>query len=201
MRATKARRVACLAILGLAALVLVSPAAAQQIAFTPAGFSLSVPAGYSIRTHSDPFPADAASFTVTLKDQDYLYCSVGFHRRRPDGVEPWRANYETIVKSPDGGEYFLVEFHDQYDIKSIERIEYNGVRGLALVGDIRFPVARMSVLGNLRELRAVLANAFGYADVKCATEESDFIRRRPQFEVVLRGISFPKASPLEATIR
>ncbi|HTS42050.1 MAG TPA: hypothetical protein VMH84_16095 [Xanthobacteraceae bacterium] len=167
------------------------PAAGQQIAFTPAGFSLSVPAGYRIQALPEGLSRDASSLIVTLNGLSYVHCNIRFHK--PSLFQfATSPNLQMIVQSPDNVQRLQVAFADEYEIRSADPVMYDSVPGVALIGDVRLPRSRLSMLPRQRELKVVLANVQGYAEAACATDDSDFDRRRPAFETIIRGISFPQ---------
>jgi len=167
------------------------PAASQQTAFTPTGFSLSVPTGFRIQARPEGLSRDASALVVTPNGLSYVHCDIRFHK--PSlfrfGTSP---DLQLIVQSPDNVQRLQVAFADEYEIQSADPVMYDSVPGVALIGDMRLPRSRLSMLPRQRELKVVLANVQGYAEVNCATDESDFDRRRPAFETIIRGISFPR---------
>jgi hypothetical protein len=176
----------------LSAIVHSPTAAAQQIAFTPSGFSLSVPEGYGIRAFREQPGSDTSTLWVDIKDLKYVHCNISFQKVRQPAPKISRpANPQT----PEVNSLVFVPFvivGDLDDVLSTEDAGINGIRGTATVSDKRFSIPRPTSFGKLRELKVVLKNENWTAKLDCATEDGDFEKRRQDFEIIARGISFPR---------
>jgi hypothetical protein len=169
-----------------------SPLAAQPVIDPVFGLSVTPPAGY-VAALWTPMPSRNVIIIVQRTEFENAGCIVEFLSSDTGGADT-QADVNARADNTESIDRLRAEFSARYTIQSIAPIEHAGVRGAAIVGDRRFsdPMSATPIQKNTREWYVILDTIKGRTTVNCETYRYDFSSRLPDFDAVVRSISFPK---------
>jgi hypothetical protein len=169
-----------------------SSLAAQTIIDPKFGLSVTPPEGY-VAALWTPMPSRNVIIIVQRTEFENAGCIVEFLSSDTSGADT-QADVNARADNTESIDRLRTEFSARYTIQSIGPIEHAGVRGAAIVGDRRFsdPMSATPTQKNTREWYVILDTIKGRTTVNCETYRYDFSSRLPDFDALVRSITFPK---------
>ena len=113
-------------------------------------------------------------------------------RNKPCADRLGRLSQELVARGASGGfQTAALVIGPCRDVRSADLFEHAGVRGLALVGDVKTKIDAPRA-HEVRSLLIILETPKGRVTVVCVGEKTTFDARRPEFETVARATTLPR---------
>lgn len=177
----------------VAAVVGPSPARAEPLRDEATGLAVEPPEGYEAKK-AEGDARYAAVYAVQKKGEVDTGCKVAFQPVQSNLPAEEKLNQDEInslTRQQKWMDLVRATLAIRYDVKSVERIEQQGLAGAAVVGDFAGGEGEPKDSG-VRSYLVVFDTPKGRTTIVCVGEKKDFDGRRKDFEAIARGVSPPK---------
>lgn len=165
-------------------------AAAEAVRDDSTGLSIDPPEGYEVRTlpSTDQY---AAIFEVKKPGDKDTGCRVAF-QNAPTNASLSQEQINDQTSKEEWGKMVRSNLEKSYEVQDLNTFEHTGVKGAAIVGDIKPRAELPPRAQEVRTLLVILETPKGRTSTVCVGEKDDFANRRPEFEQVARATTLPK---------
>jgi hypothetical protein len=172
------------------ALGLIMPAVAAPLRDEGTGLAVDPPEGYSARLMA-PTPTFVVRFEVKKPSDRDTGCQVAF-TPLPQNADLKQSEINDIIEGQRWLDLARATVALNYDVTATDHFSVDGVRGVAMVGDLKSRPGLPARAQDIRTLFLLLETPKGRTTTICVGEKQDFAARRAEFEKIVRSVSAPR---------
>jgi hypothetical protein len=172
------------------ALALTVPASAAPLRDESTGLAVDPPEGYSARLLG-PTPTFVVRFEVKKPSDRDTGCQVAF-TPLPQNADLKQNEINDIIEGQRWLDLARATVALNYDVSATDHFSLDGIRGVAMVGDLKSRPGLPARAQDVRTLFLLLETPKGRTTTICVGEKQDFGARRAEFEKVVRSVSVPR---------